>query len=182
MHFEYSFEIALPRDVVYKTLRDDLVHLTNYLPNIKSIKLIKKELTDDGIKVLNKWQGNNLAQLLEGKIAHIADMAWLDRAEWHDKEHTCNWSYTPFILEEYINAHGIYIFLSYGKHTIIKISGDLKIDIASYPLVSSELKGTINDELFQNFFRLIKINFETIVNGLEDYIKENDSTYKQTKC
>ena len=173
MYIEHSYEVALPMDVVYKTLRDDLVKLTKYLPNIKNIEIIKKEKTSDGIQVLSKWQGKYLDQALAGRVAHIEGMAWLDRAEWHDDEHICNWSFTPFILDEYINFHGRYTFSSDGTHTIIKMSGDLKVDIANYPLIPSELKMNINEELMQNFIGIVKINFNTIIKGLEEHVRKN---------
>lgn len=172
MHFEYAFDTVLPIDVVYQTLRDDLIDLARYLPNVKYIELLDREETAGGIKITNKWHGKYLDQSLVGRVTHVEEIAWIDKAEWIDDARVCNWSYEPFILKDYIKVHGKNTFSSDGGHTTITITGDLAIDLAQYPLVHSELKSSINEELTKDFLELIRTNFATLIKGLEEYVKK----------
>ena len=171
MNFEHSVETALPIDTVFNTLRDDLGKLVEYLPNVKEIQQLERHDSKGSVKLINKWYGKYQIPLIVRKVLNISEIAWLDRAEWLNNKYVCNWSIEPMILKDYVDAHGTNVYTSDGEQTIVKITGDISIDISNYSVVPHILKNKVNNEVSRILLALIKPNFTKLVRGLEKYTK-----------
>jgi len=175
MYFEHSIKTLLPIDIVYETLKNDLCKLVDYLPNVKKIEVLEKKKAKNKINILNKWYGKYQIPSFISRLLNINEIAWLDRAEWYTDEYLCNWRTEPLIFKKYVDIHGKNTYTSQGKYTIIKITGDINIDLTDHPLVPSLFSKKVNKEVSKITVALIKPNFTKLIKGLEEYINKKKS-------
>ncbi len=178
MHFENSMKIALPTELVYKTLRDDIYKLVIYIPNVEKIELLDRKETDDKVYLTNKWYGKEVLPSFISQFIKTDDIAWMERAEWLNNENKSIWDYEPFIFKEYINAHGENTYSPDGEYTVITFNGDVSINFKDYPFIPMTFRDIINHELSQYLLMLIKSNFVSLVKGLEEYINPKNAFEK----
>ena len=172
-HFDYSFKTAVPVDIVYKTVRDDVYKLAAYLPNIVSIKPVERKTVGDKTYIINSYQGKHIFPDFIGNVVKLPDMSWLDRDEWLDNERVCNWRYEPFIFKEYIQITGMDRFTADGTYTTLRVSGEIHVNFLNYPLIPVKLKDKINDEITGIINRHIFSNFSALIKAIEQYAADN---------
>ncbi len=174
MRFNYSFEIALQKDTVYRMLRDDLANLARYLPNVQRVEVLERKQSGSHTSIVNKWKGKYMERTVIGRIAHMKELSWLNREEWFDDTSECRWSYEFFVFKDYLGIEGKQVFSSDGKHTTVTIMGDLTVDLIKFPLIPPELKKTINEAVSRDVLEIIKTNFITLKKGLEEYARKKE--------
>ncbi len=172
MRFNYSFEIALQKDTVYRMLRDDLANLARYLPNVQHVEVLERKQAGTHTSIVNQWKGKYMERTVIGRIAHLKELSWLNREEWFDETSECRWSYEFFVFKDYLSIEGKQLFSSDGKHTTVTIMGDLTVDLIKFPLIPPELKKTINEAVSRDVLEIMKTNFITLKKGLEEYARK----------
>ncbi len=173
MEFRVEERVKFPRDLVYKTLRDDLMKLVPYIPNVKKIEVLEKKKTKEGIFYKNRWYADyNIPKLVQ-KIVKIEHLTWLDYATWIDKEYACEWKFEPVFFTEYVDAHGRNEFIEDGKETVVVLSGVLNVDTSGHPAVPRLLARRVNKEVERLAMLAIKPNLRKLMKGLREYLKKN---------
>lgn len=173
MQFEHSLKIAVPMRTAYETMRDSLDKLAVYLPNIVSITLIERSERSGKTYITSRWQGKHILPDIIGQVIKVADMAWLDRAEWRNDQYVCNWVYEPFVFKEYIDMHGTDTYSADGEQTTVTMRGEVTANFLNYPLLPEVLRGKLNEEISKILCSRIEPNFVTLYTGLEKYISGN---------
>jgi len=172
MDFEIEHKINFPRKIVYPTLRDELVELVPFIPNIKKIEIIEKKKTKGGVYYVNQWYGDYNIPKIVAKIIKIDQLTWFDKANWKDGEYACEWEFEPIFFKEYIEARGRNEFLEDGDGTRVVLRGSMNIDVSNHPAVPWFLKNRVNKELSRLILAVIKPNMIKLMKGLEGYLKK----------
>lgn len=177
MHFEYALKTKLPIGTVYRVLRDELYKLAKYLPNVENIELLERKEDKDKIYTVNKWYAKNILPSSITQFIKFDIVAWLDYGEWNKIEYICDWSYKPYIFQDYISAKGKTLYSTDGAFTVIRFMGDVYINLDKYPfiiVVPQIMRKKISDEFLNFLSSMIETNFYALVKGLEEYIEHND--------
>lgn len=171
-------EIAYDRETVFKTFRDDLIELLQYLPDIQDIEVKGREQVDeDTVKIHNLWQASqDEVPTLAKKFIKPEMLKWNDYATWHEDTWVCEWEMEVGFLQDAIECTGETRYIDAGdERTKIVIDGDLKVDAKQIPgvprLVASKVGNTV-----ENFVvKLIQPNLTDVNRGIEKYLAARES-------
>ncbi len=171
MNFEVEERINYPRELVFTTIRDRLPELIPYLPNVKKIEVIDKKKTKDIVNLKNKWYADFEIPRVVQKVIKIEEIAWIDYARWNEKDYTCEWRIEPVFFKEYVDVKGVNYYYEDGRETIIKLTGEINIDVSKHPLVPRLLSGIVNKEITGIVVNGIKPNLVSLIDGVRKFLK-----------
>ena len=98
-------------------------------------------------------------------------LKWIDYAKWDQNNWTCDWRIETFFMREAVTCSGRNEFSEGGPDSMsLTISGDLSLNAKAVPGVPKLLAGTIKPQLEKFIISLITPNFETINNGIAQYL------------
>lgn len=172
MNFESEEKVKFKRDLVFTTIRDRLTELVPYLPNVKKIEVLEKKKTKDIVTIKNKWYADFEIPKTVQKIIKIEQITWIDYAKWNEKDYTCEWRIEPEFFKEYVNARGKNYYIDKDGETIVRLTGEIDIDVSPHPLVPRLLSGVINKEITRIVVHGIKPNLTSLIDGLRKFLKE----------
>jgi hypothetical protein len=129
MQLTATTRVSFPRELVFKTYRDDIDQTVPYLPNVKSIEV--KERQDDGPRtsLLNVWTAKTELPALARKFVKADMLSWTDRARWDQSAWQCEWQIETHAFPGLMECRGHTEFLEAGGETEIRISGDLSLHL-----------------------------------------------------
>ncbi len=171
MNFEVEERVNYPREVVFTTIRDKLPELVPYLPNVKKIDVLEKKKTKDIVNLKNKWYADFEIPRAVQKVIKIEEIAWIDYARWSEKDYTCEWRIEPVFFKEYVDVKGVNYYYEDDGETIIKLTGEINIDVSKHPLVPRLLSGVINKEITGIVVNGIKPNLVSLIEGVRKFLK-----------
>ncbi|MEL7368774.1 MAG: hypothetical protein AAFN74_07675 [Myxococcota bacterium] len=173
MKLEADARIAFARPVVYAAYRDRLPEMLPYLPNIKAITVEKREEAGEGItKLLNLWEAKGDVPKVAQRIITPDMFAWHDHASWNQNDWTCDWRIETRMFTEKVNCSGHNEYIEDGDGTILKIRGNLDMDLKGIPGVPSFLAGTVRPHVEKFIVDLLTPNLLSIADGLEKFLKD----------
>jgi len=171
MNFEVEERVKYQRDLVFTTLRDKLSDLVPYLPNVKKIEVLEKRKTKDTVYLTNKWYADFSIPKAVQKIIKIEEVTWIDYAKWKEKDYTCEWEIEPVFFKEYVSVNGVNYYYEENNETIIKLTGEINIDVSKHPLVPRLLAGIVNKEITGIVVNGIKPNLVSLIEGVRKFLK-----------
>lgn len=171
MDFQVEERVKYNLDLVFSTIRDKLPELVPYLPNVKKIEVLDRKKTKDTVILTNKWYADFSIPKAVQKIIKIEEVTWVDYAKWNEKEHTCEWRIEPVFFKEYVDVKGVNYYSEENKETIIKLTGEINIDVSKHPLVPRLLAGVVNREITGIVINGIKPNLVSLVEGVRKFLK-----------
>ncbi len=176
MKLEADARIAFPREVVYRAYRDSLPEMIPYLPNVKQITVKEREDSLGGVegktRLLNLWEGkaDDIPKLAQGVIK--PDMiGWLDYATWNQNNWSCDWRIETRVFTENVRCSGHNEYIEDGENTILKIRGELEINLKGIPGVPRLLAGKVTPHVEKFIVNLLTPNLVSVADGLEAYLK-----------
>ena len=173
MKLEADARIAFPRPVVYSAYRDRLPEMLPYLPDIKAITVKSREELEGGItKMLNLWEAQSEVPKVAQRIITPDMMAWDDHATWNQNDWTCDWQIKTRLFTDNVNCGGHNEYVEDGDGTILKIRGNLDVDLKGIPGVPSFLAGTVKPHIEKFIVDLLTPNLVSIADGLEKFLQE----------
>lgn len=128
--FEFRETIRHPREQVYQVLRDRLVDLIPYLPNVESVKVVERtEVAPGKLKVVNHWQGKPTSAPKVVQPFITAEMSrWNDYAEWDDATHTCKWRFEmPTVASLFTCGGTNYFEATQDGGMLVRLTGTLTL-------------------------------------------------------
>jgi hypothetical protein len=97
-----------PIEVVWITVRDRLSDLVPFMEDMESITSLRREDQAEGIVCLdNLWQAKPGSFLRQSSYIRPEMFAWIDRAEWRPRSHTCHWQIESKFLPEALQCSGL---------------------------------------------------------------------------
>ena len=173
MRFEVVDQVKYPLDVVFSTMRDQLVNLVPHLPDIASIEETEREDSGDGrIRLINHWRGENRVPKVFQKFIKPDQIGWIDRAQWDDAKKIVRWTLEPQFFTNYVDVKGENFFTGDNTQTTIKLTGELIVDLSKHPKVPRLLAKSLGGQVEKFVLALVKPNLVKVNRGLEAYLAE----------
>jgi hypothetical protein len=172
MKIESVDVIPYERALVFATLRDELVQLVPYLPNIEIIEeREREELGGGSIRVLNWWKAESDVPKVARAVIKPDMLHWKDHATWHEERWSCEWRLETSFFPDRVTCRGTNTYRVVGaKETELAIRGELEIDAKNIKGVPSLLAGTVGAAVERFVVALITPNFKTLNRGLVQYL------------
>lgn len=128
MRFTHSDEVAWPRDLVFRTLRDRTPDLLPYLPSVSELELLEEHV--DGLvkRSIKRWRASS--DEIPGALRPLVRpdlLEWLDHATWDERSFTCEWRHEFKALPGAVSARGLTRYEDLGGTTGITIDGEFTI-------------------------------------------------------
>lgn len=171
MNFEVIDKVPYPLDDVFTTMRDKLVDLVPFLPDVKNIELVeRKDLENGNVKIVNNWYAeDNIPKALKSLIK-AEQLGWVDYAEWDTEKKKVYWNLEMMFFKEYVTVKGENTFTGDDKTTTITLSGDLSLDLAKHPMVPKLLAKSITKQVEKVVLALVKPNLVKVNRGIEKHL------------
>src|SRR5690349_16271455 len=124
MYIESEDKVDHPADEVYVLVRDHLVDLLPYLPDVESVKEIsRKRESDTRVRVVNEWKARAQVPSIAQKFLPPNLFTWTDRALWLDDQKQVEYKLEGFGYD----VVGKNSFGADGKGTRLRITAEITI-------------------------------------------------------
>jgi hypothetical protein len=142
MEIHADVTLPYPRERVFVAYRDRLAELIDYLPNIRSIRVVKREERGDEIDLVNEWEGGGDFPAAARALLKESMLRWTDYATWHAKDFTVAWRTEVHAFPGAVKSSGHNRFLEAPGGMRLEIRGDLTCDATKVPGVPRFLAKT----------------------------------------
>jgi hypothetical protein len=173
MEFNVETTIAYPRQLVFETLRDHIVDLVPYLPDVDKIKVVeRKQVSDTEVFLLNHWFGKTNIPAMVKSILKPEMLQWKDHANWYADQFYCSWRLESLFADNLFACSGTNTFAEHGEaETRMNIKG--RLDVYAERAVPSLMKGLakkLGPQIEKIVVRTITPNFTTVAQGIQKYL------------
>lgn len=176
MKFTVIDEIPFPIDQVFKTHRDKLPDMVDYMPNIDKIVVESRDEDGDEVHLINIWHA------AETEVPGVARpfikpelLRWTDRATWNEDEHTVEWNIELGFLPDAITCRGFNEFEEFDGITRITMEGELIVDAAKIPGVPRLLAKKLGGAVEKFVVGLIEPNLRETNKIVSRYMSEDNA-------
>jgi hypothetical protein len=175
MNIMVKTNIPFPIESVFLAMRDELPELVQYMPNVQSLEILKRETTDTGnISILNKWTSATEIPKVVRSFIPKDKTYWLDRALWSNDRKTAEWELDMGFMSERINCTGTTSFHVVDSNiTEMRVQGNLDLDLKGLVPRLILRKTTSAVERFVRV--LVQPNFEKTSDALISYLQSQES-------
>ncbi len=124
MHIESRDFVDHPASEVYPLVRDHLVDLLPYLPDVEAISVVSYQRTSDTrVQIVNRWRAKSAIPAVVEKFVGKDVLQWTDTAEWQDD----TWRVVYRLVGFGYEVTGVNTFAPEGKGTRLHVSADVVI-------------------------------------------------------
>jgi hypothetical protein len=163
--------IPFPIGLVFRTYRDDLLDLVEFMPTIRRVEIRSREEHGPTVKMVNVWFGGSEIPAPARVVMTDSLLSWTEHADWNEADFTCDWRIETHSFREAVECRGKNRFIADGASTQLEIRGDLLIDasqIRGVPkLLGKSLGKTVSDLLVKK----ITPNLIEATDGLRRYLE-----------
>lgn len=166
---EIKAEVTLPfsRERVFAAYRDRLAELTEYLPNIQSIRVRERKDLDGGVvELVNEWAGGGDIPAAARSFISESMLRWTDYATWLPSSFVCEWRTEVHAFPGAIKASGKNHYLEAGSGTRLEIRGELVCDGTKIPGVPRLLAKTVGSAVEKVLVGSIATNLVEVGKGV----------------
>jgi hypothetical protein len=163
--------IPFPPSLVFRTYRDELPELVEFMPTIRRIEVHSRELDGALVKVVNIWHGGGEIPAAARVVMSESLLSWTDYASWSEDNWTCNWSIETHSFREAVDCRGASRFLDTDGGTLLEIRGDLQIDASRIRGVPKLLQKSISKTVEELLIKRITPNLVEAAEGLKRYLE-----------
>lgn len=174
MQINASSIIRFPIDRVYRAYRDELPQIAAFMPNIKEIRTLSREVHDGGVRLHNEWAGKGEIPKVAQGIVKPEMVKWDDYADWHDEGRYCHWRIATRFFTDNVSCAGTNRISAEGANaTRVTLSGNLEINLKDIPGVPRIFAGSLAPVIEKFIIALITPNLEQVNTALERYLEAN---------
>jgi hypothetical protein len=137
-------ELLHPRERAFEAYRDRMVELVEFLPNIRSIRVISREERGPDVVLVNEWVGGGDIPSVARAVLKDSMLRWTDYATWRGESHTVEWRTEVHAFPGAVKAMGTNRFVETPRGSRLEIRGELTCDSAKVPGVPRILARTVN--------------------------------------
>jgi hypothetical protein len=165
-------KLDFPRDVVFRTYRDDLVHFAEFLPNIRRIEVRSRENEDGVVKLVNIWHGGGEIPAAARMVLSESMLSWTDYANWRESDYTCEWRIETHSFKDAVDCKGNNRFIEVEGGTRLEIRGELEIDASKVKAVPKLLSKSVSKTVAEFLIKKITPNLIEVTDGLRRYLEK----------
>lgn len=169
--------VSSPREVVFRTFRDELDDLDEFLPDIESITTESREDLDaNKARIVRVWKAHadEIPKVARSFIKPEM-LQWTDTATWDAQDWSCAWEMKVGFLTDAITARGVNRYTESGGNTQVVIDGVLEVDATKIPGVPKLLAGKVGSAVEAFVVKLITPNLKNVNRGMEKYLASKGS-------
>ena len=170
MEIRSESRIHYPRERVYETYRDKLREIAEYMPDIREIVVHSREEADGIVKLHNEWISDRDVPKVVANIIKPEHLRWDDHATWHDEGYYVDWVIETRAFTEAVTCSGRNSMIADGDHTIVRLTGELKISVVGIPGVPKFLAKRLAPQVEKFIVGLITPNLKNTNKSLQDYM------------
>ena len=175
MEISADARIGFPRDLVFSTYRDRLPELVPHLPNVDSIAVKSREENTGGIagqlKLVNLWKAKGDIPKVARAVVKPEMLTWHDYAEWNQDDWSCAWRIELGLFTENVRCQGVNRYEEVEGGTLLKIRGQLDINLKGIPGVPRLLAGRIAPAVEKFIVSLVTPNLTSVADGLQAFLR-----------
>ncbi len=135
--------LSFPREIAFRTYRDEMVAAVPYMPNVASIVEQERKEQDGVVELVNLWTGKTEIPAVARKFLKAEMLTWTDYASWDQAAWRCRWRLKTHAFPEVLECSGQTSFVEAGAGaTTVEITGDLVLHLEKAP-VPRLLAGTL---------------------------------------
>ena len=171
MQLSVKSPIPFPIENVYFAMRDHLPELAAYMPNIESIEVQKRELKNDVLHLVNKWNPSDTEiPTIAQPFIDTKNTYWIDHATWSDPQKSCSWKLEMGFMPNRVKCTGRTYFVALDDHnTDMIVEGVLSLDLKG--LVPRLFLGKATKAVEKFVGKLTQPNFQKTAQALTDYLR-----------
>jgi hypothetical protein len=164
-----------PVDEVYRTFRDRMPEITQYIRNVDRIVVEKREELGKGkVHLINHWYAVGEIPPVARSVVKPDMLSWRDDATWDDSSRTATWKLETFFFRESVRCYGTTRFAAKGDGgTEVRIEGNLEIRVIDLPMVPGLLKKKVSAEIERFVAALIGPNLKNATVGVQKFLDAN---------
>ncbi len=173
MDIKADATLPFDRTLVFETYRDQLPELTDYLPNIRSIRVLeRKELDRGDVELVNEWVGGGDIPAIARSVIKESMLRWTDYATWHADDFTCDWRTETHAFTEAFTSGGTNRYVATADGARLEIRGTLRCDSSKIPGVPRFMQAKVNRTVEALLARQIAGNLQQVAKGVTRWLKE----------
>ncbi|MBX3275765.1 MAG: hypothetical protein KF729_36225 [Sandaracinaceae bacterium] len=166
--------IRHPQPKVYAAYRDRLSEIAEYIPDVKEIRVEKREPHDAGVTIHNVWIADREVPVFARAFLKPEMLQWDDFAEWKDAEGRVYWKLRLRVFTDSVTCSGTNTFEAAGDgKTMVRLEGDLDIDVKNIPGVPKLLAGGLKPKVEKFIVSLITPNLARVNESLQQFLDEH---------
>lgn len=171
MEIRADVTLPFPRDRVFATYRDRLADMTEYLPNIRSIRITERAERGDDVDLVNEWEGGGEIPAAVRAFLSESMLKWTDHATWRAADHTVLWRTDVHAFPGAVKSSGENRFLEIAGGTKLEIRGDLTVDATKIPGVPKLLAKTVSSAAEKMLVGRIAPNLVEVAEGVRKLLE-----------
>ncbi len=174
MRVENKDIVNAPVDQVYKIVRDDLMKLVEFMPNVSKIECKERSEKNGKIQIINHWYAKGEVPAVAKKFINPDILSWKDIAEWDDSAKTVEYRLESFVANSIFSVKGKNTFKAAAdpNKTELLVVCDMEIYPDKVPGVPRLLAGTIKPVVEDFIGKLLKPNLTSLAQGLNRYLEK----------
>ncbi len=162
--------LTFPRELVFRTYRDQLTELVPYLPNIRGIAITSRKDDPPRTHLVNVWSGGGDIPAVARAFLSEKMLSWTDYATWDESEWSCAWRMEAHSLKEALHAEGNNRFLETPEGCRLVIEGDLTIEGKKLP-IPRLLAGSAAPAIEKFLVAMIRPNLTEVAKGVAKFLE-----------
>ncbi len=170
MELRADSTVPFPRELVFRTYRDELPELVEFMTNIRRIEVKNRDEDGDVTRLLNVWHGGGDIPSAARIVLSENMLSWDDVAEWRASNWVCEWRISTHSFTDAIHCRGTNRFIELDGGTRVEIRGDLTIDATKIKGVPRLMQGTVKKTVEEFLVRKIAPNLAVVGDGLSKYL------------
>ncbi len=168
MEIKAEATIEYPREVTFRTLRDKLAEVAEFMPNIRKIDIGEREEPEPNVVTfVNVWYG------VSDDIPSVAkpfikpdDIRWTDYARWDENDWATGWRSETAFMTDRVNCEGTNYYEELDENRCkLVITGDLSVNP---PMFAKAAKGAIESYIVG----LMKPNLLSTADAVQEFLDE----------
>ena len=173
MHLEADAVIPYSREIVFRTYRDELTTLVEFLPNVREIHRISAEGSPaaDGSEtnaMTHEWLGGGEVPVAIQRIIDDSVFRWVERVIWDESRFVAKWEIQTEALKGAFRCVGRHTFVELEESTRLETSGEMHLDLATLAGGRVALPGFVADGLGRALQQLVARQIGTNLLNVSD--------------
>ena len=173
MKFEYKEVITWPVSRVYPVLRDQLVELPEFLPEVDAIEELERSADGPGRwRIVNHWHGSSKSTPAAVRPFVTKSMlSWKDHAPWIDAETKVQWHFETSHFETLYQCAGTNYVEDAGDGTTqLRLTGELTIHPDKLPGVPKILGKKLAPKIEQWLINMVTPNLAQMPKAIQAFL------------
>lgn len=166
MEIRADVDLPFSRERVFSAYRDRLAELTEFLPNIRRIRVLERKELPGRVELVNEWLGGGDIPAIARSVLSESMLRWTDYATWNEALFTCDWRTEVHAFPGAVRCAGQNRYVVTADGSRLEIRGELTVDAGKVPGVPRLLARTIGGVVEKVLVAAIAPNLVEVAKGV----------------